>query len=326
MRVGIVGATGIVGTRIIQLLQKRSFPVQQLQAVASQESRGKVLKFAGRYIEVQTIEEALTKEVMDLIFLCAGEGISKQWAMVFAEKGSLIIDNSPAWRRCTATPLIVPELYDKRIERGKGILANPNCVAIPVSIVLHALLQAGPLKRVCIISLQSVSGAGRRGVEALLHAEKQSPFSRAIAHNLIPQIGEFVSGGRTEEEDKIVFETRKILSIPDLPILITAVRVPILKNHSIVLTVEFEESQSIEKVQEVLCNQEGLSVDIHPQAFTTPLEMNDEENVWVGRIRKEQNDLNCFSMWMVADNINKGAALNAVQIAEVVQKQGDLIP
>ncbi|MDR0786983.1 MAG: aspartate-semialdehyde dehydrogenase [Gemmatimonadota bacterium] len=319
MHVAILGATGAVGRTFLEVLEQRNFPVAELTLLASERSVGKVIEWRGRKITVRAPEPGCFRGV-DVALFSAGGARSLEWAPRAAEEGAIVVDNSSAWRMDPEVPLVVPEVNpDAAANRPKGIIANPNCSTIQVVVALKALENASPLKNVVMTTFQSVSGAGETGKAALdreLRGETgDTPFSRTIAGNVIPQIGKFDGEGWTEEELKMVYEPRKILSLPKLDLAPTCVRVPVEIGHSVEMMVEQERPLSRDEAIEALSAMPGIVVSAAAEKFPTPLEVAGRDEVFVGRIRRDIHRPNVLHLWVVADNLRKGAATNAVQIA-----------
>lgn len=306
---------------MMDVLQERNFPVDQLTLLASERSAGRKLSWNGSEYTVQAPRKGVFEGV-DVAIFSAGGSRSQEWAPIAAAEGAVVVDNSSAWRMDPQVPLVVPEVNAAAIaDRPKGIIANPNCSTIQVVVALKALHDAATLKRVVLTTFQSVSGAGESGREALRkemagEGREGSPFTRPIAANALPQIGEFDDKGWTTEEYKMVNEPRKILGIPDLLVAPTCVRVPVEIGHSVELMVELDRDLSREDAVAALEKTEGIVVYPSADDFPTPLETAGRDEVFVGRIRRDPHLPKVIHMWVVADNLRKGAATNAVQIAE----------
>jgi aspartate-semialdehyde dehydrogenase len=322
MRVAIVGATGLVGRELIQVLEERNFPVSELLLFASEKSAGKVLFFKGDPIPVKGLSEREERGI-DLVFLTAGSEISRKYAQIFVVEGAAVIDNSSAWRMDAHVPLIVPEVNPDKLTHSR-LIANPNCSTIQLVVALAPLHRALGLRRVVVCSYQAVTGSGFKGVNQLLQEREKRPGAKFYPHpidlNVIPQCDQFSDQGYTLEEIKIMRETRKILDLPNLNITATCVRVPVLGGHSEAVNLEFENSFSLAQVYKILRAAPGLVVtdEGRPEAYPTPLAIRRKNEVYVGRIRKDDSINNGLNLWIVADNLRKGAATNAVQIAEKV--------
>lgn len=321
MHVAILGATGAVGRTMMDVLLERGFPVDRLTLLASERSAGMRVRWNGSEHTVEAPKPGSFKGV-DVAIFSAGGGRSLEWAPRAADEGAIVVDNSSAWRMDPQVPLVVPEVNAAAIaDRPKGIIANPNCSTIQVVVALQPLQEAAGLKRVVMTTFQSVSGAGEKGKEALRRelsgeAGEGSPFSRAIAGNAIPHIGAFDDSGWTEEERKMINEPRKIMGLPDLVIAPTCVRVPVDVGHSVQIMVELERELTPEAAIEALRSAPGMVVKEKADDFPTPLDAAGRDEVFVGRVRKDPHLQNVLHLWVVADNLRKGAATNAVQIAE----------
>lgn len=323
MHVAILGATGAVGRTMLEVLAERALPVERLTLLASPRSAGKVVAWGGREWTVQAPEPGCFRGV-DFALFSAGADRSREWAPRAAEEGAVVVDNSSAWRMDPRVPLVVPEVnLESALDRPEGIVANPNCSTIQMVVALKALHDAFRLTRVSAVTFQSVSGAGETGREALLReveggAGDGSPFSRPIAGNVLPQIGDFDAEGWTGEEKKMRGETRKILGLPELAVTATCVRVPVEVGHSVQLTAEVERDVSLEDAWAALEGFPGIRLSRGAEAFPTPREMAGRDEVFVGRVRLDPDFPRALHLWVVADNLRKGAATNAVQIVEGV--------
>jgi aspartate-semialdehyde dehydrogenase len=308
---------------MLEVLAERKLPVDRLTLLASERSAGRRIRWQGQEYTVSAPEEGTFRGV-DYALFSAGADRSKTWAPRAAEEGALVIDNSSAWRMDPQVPLVVPEVNREALnDLPKGIIANPNCSTIQMVVALKPIHEAAGLTRVVTTTFQSVSGAGETGREALrqeLSGEEaaESPFARTIAGNVIPQIGDFDPEGWTGEERKMIQETRKILSLPDLPVAATCVRVPVDLGHSVQLAVETERDLSVEEAKEALSSFPGIQLAAENARFPTPLDAANRDEVFVGRIRKDPFLPRVLHLWVVADNLRKGAATNAVQIAEAL--------
>lgn len=322
--VAIVGATGLVGTTFLKVMEERNIKFNKLYLYASSRSAGKKINFMGKEYEIIELKEENIKEDIDFALFSAGGLTSTEFAPKFAEKGAIVIDNSSAWRMDEEVPLIVPEAnIEDAKETKKGIIANPNCSTIQVIPVLKVLSDYFGLKRVIYSTYQSVSGAGVKGLEDLeknLRGEESTNFPSQIAFNLIPHIDSFLDNGYTKEEMKMVNETRKILHLPDLKVSATCVRVPVRYSHSVSMNVELKSEFDLEKVKELLANANGVVLvdDVKNGIYPMPLMTEGKDEVFVGRIRRDDTVDNGLNLWVVADNIRKGAATNAVQILELL--------
>lgn len=340
--VAIVGATGMVGQSLVQVLQERNFPVGDLKLLASSRSANLKIEVMGREY---TVEEARPEafDGIDVAFFSAGEAISKELGPEAARRGAVVIDNSNAFRMDEGMPLVVPEVNADALANHQGIIANPNCSTIQLVVALQPLQAAAGLKRVVVSSYQSVSGAGKEAVDelanqsrAILEGKDDFPRERIphanakvqhqIAFNMVPQIDVFVEDGYCKEEMKIIRETRKIMGLPDLKITATTVRVPVLNGHSESVNVEFENALSPEEARDILKNAPGIVVVDDPAelSYPMPAPLDGRDEVFVGRIRVDRSVAHGINMWVVADNIRKGAATNSIQIAEALIARGQL--
>ena len=327
-RVAVLGATGLVGREMLYTLEQRKFPVSELIPLASPRSAGKKVVFNGEEITVRAVSEDSFKGV-DIALFSAGGKTSKQWAPVAAASGAVVIDNSSAWRMDPEVPLIVPEINagDVSMAKNKGIIANPNCSTIQAVVVLYPLHKAAGLKYINISTYQSVAGTGKAAIESLRDGAKAAikgeeygddVYPHNIAFNLLPHIGPFDEEGISEEEWKMVNESRKIMHIPGLRVSGITVRVPIFRCHGESVTAQFERPLSPAEAREILKNAPGVVVRDDPKnaEYPMPIETAGKDDVCVGRIRRDTGLDNALAMWVVGDNLRKGAALNAVQIAE----------
>jgi aspartate-semialdehyde dehydrogenase len=326
--VAIVGATGAAGQTTLRILEERKFPVRELRCFASERSVGRTLTFLGEPVPVQRIEAAAFKGV-DIAFCSAGSAQSKEYAPMIVKAGAIVVDKSNAWRMDPAVPLIVPEVNAHAVNDHRGILACPNCTTIVTVMPLKPLHDAGRLRRVVATSYQAVSGAGVNGIEELraqtlawARGETVTPkhFAHPIAFNLIPAIDRFGEGGYTGEELKLVNETRKILETPDLHVSPTTVRVPVFTCHSVAVNAETEEKITAARARELFARFPGLRVCDEPaaQRYPMPLTVEGQDDCVVGRVREDLSHPRALNFWVVGDQLRKGAATNAVQIAELV--------
>jgi aspartate-semialdehyde dehydrogenase len=336
MRVAVLGATGAVGRRMLGTLEERDFPADEVLALASRRSEGALLPFRGEEIDVRAVGDGAFEGV-DLALFSAGAAASREWAPRAVEAGVTVVDNSSAFRMEPEVPLVVPEINGPALEDHRGIVANPNCTAITALMAAAPLHGAAGLRRMVLSSYQSVSGAGQRGVRELLeqveklrgHEEELNApdpeslpsgdaFGRTIAYNVIPRGGTFEDDGVTTEEQKLVDESRKILGLPELEVAATVVRVPVIVGHSVSMYAEFERQIAPGEAREAIEAFPGVRVVDDPAAdrFPTPQDAAGGDDVLVGRIRRAGDRLDALQLWAVGDNLRKGAALNAVQIAE----------
>ncbi len=322
MRIAVVGATGLVGREMLTVLEERNVPVTELYPVASEASVGRTIRFKGNEVRVISMEQAISLKP-DFALFSAGGSTSLEWAPKFAEVGTIVIDNSSAWRMEPNIPLVVPEVNLSTTESGSKIIANPNCSTIQLVVALAPLHKAFGLKRVVVSTYQSVSGTGKAAMLQLEEEENGGTASKPAYHypihrNCIPHCDIFLDNGYTKEEMKLVNESRKILGIPDLKLTATAVRVPVDGGHSESVNVSFEKPATVEDIRSILSKAEGIVLQDNPESnlYPMPLLAHKKDEVFVGRIRKDESEENAFNMWIVADNLRKGAATNAVQILE----------
>ena len=326
--VAIAGATGAVGTEFIKLLEQRNYPLQKLKLLASARSVGKQLRFRGQTLTVEELRPEAFQDV-DVAFFSAGGDRSKEFAPAAVEAGALVIDNSSAFRMEEGVPLVVPEINAEAARRHKGLIANPNCSTIQMVVALNPLHQESPLQRVVVSTYQAVSGAGASGMQELLDQVRDytqgkllttQAFPKQILFNLIPHIDVFQENGYTKEEMKMVLETRKIMSIPELPVSATCVRVPVLRAHSESIWVETETKISEARARELFVQAPGIQLvdERKPGGYPVPWEASETFETYVGRVREDLSHPRGLTFWCVADQLYKGAALNAIQIAEVL--------
>ncbi|WP_027626283.1 aspartate-semialdehyde dehydrogenase [Clostridium lundense] len=320
--VAVVGCTGMVGRKFIEILQERDFPINELYLFASAKSAGKEVEFKGKnYVVEELKEENIKDKKVDFALFSAGGSVSLEYAPIFARYGAVVIDNSSAWRMDPEVPLVVPEVNPEDIKLHKGIIANPNCSTIQAVVALKPLYDKYGIERIIYSTYQAVSGAGMEGYNDLLEGNKGMPprkFPYPIAGNLIPQIDSFLENGYTKEEMKMVNETRKILHDNNLKITATTVRVPVYNSHSESINVELKNNFEIHDVFSLYENFNGIILkdDIENLVYPMPVQTAEHDEVYVGRIRRDFSVDNGLNLWVVADNIRKGAALNAIQIAE----------
>ncbi len=329
MKVAVVGATGLVGRMIMKVLEEREFPVDRLFLAASERSAGKELVFRGRPVKVASVMEAVDGRP-DLAFFSAGSPLSREWAPVFAESGAFVIDNSSAWRMESEVPLIVPEVNAAKISHKTTIIANPNCSTIQLVMAIAPLHAEYRIKRMIISTYQAVSGTGIKAVNQLENERKGLQGEMAYPHpvdlNCLPQCDDFLDNGYTKEEMKLTNETRKILANNDLQITATAVRVPVTTGHSESVNIEFEREYEMGRVRELLSGSPGIVLYDDPgeSRYPMPLIARDSDEVFVGRLRRDFSQEKSLNMWITADNLRKGAATNAIQIAEFMITAGFL--
>ena len=328
-RVAVVGATGMVGRKFLQVLEERKLPVSEYFLFASKRSAGTQVTFMGKPYTVRELTETAFEDLhVDIALFSAGAGTSKHFAPIVAASGAVVIDNSSCWRMDPDVPLVVPEVNPDAIPgyRKKGIIANPNCSTIQAMVPLKPLHDAYGLKRVIYSTYQAVSGAGQQGYLDLqngLKGEAPQKFPHPIAGNCLPHIDVFLDNGYTKEEQKMIDETRKILSLPELAVTATTVRVPVFHGHSESINVEFERPFDLAELRALLEKAPGLVVmdDVANNVYPMAITAEDTDPVYVGRIRRDFSIENGINFWCVADNIRKGAATNAVQIAEELIRQ-----
>ena len=321
MRIAVVGATGLVGSKMLQVLEERNFPVTELIPVASATSIGKELMFAGKKYTVLSYQDAIAMKPSIAIF-SAGGNTSLALAPLFAEAGITVIDNSSAWRMNPAHKLIVPEVNGHTLTAADKIIANPNCSTIQLVMVLKPLHDRYNIKRVVVSTYQSVTGTGVKAVTQLqnernnIEGEKIYPYT--IDLNIIPQIDVFTDNGYTKEEMKMVNETKKIMQDDSIMVTATCVRLPVMGGHSESVNIEFQEEFDLDDVRKILADFDGVIVvdDIQHLKYPMPLDAHDKDDVFVGRIRRDETQAKTLNCWIVSDNLRKGAATNAIQIAE----------
>jgi aspartate-semialdehyde dehydrogenase len=324
MKVAVVGATGLVGTKMLQVLQERKFPVSQLIPVATEKSLGKTVNFNGKPWAIVTPEMAVEMKP-ELALFSAGGNTSLQWAPLFAEIGCVVIDNSSAWRMDPTKKLIVPEVNGKVLTAEDRIIANPNCSTIQMVMFLKPLHDLYAVDRVIVSTYQSVTGTGKMAVDQLMNEragiEGEMAYRYPIDLNLIPQIDIFMENGYTKEEMKMIVETKKIMQEDEIKVSATAVRVPVMGGHSESINVSFKRDFNLEEVRQALSQFPGVKVvdDIVNAQYPMPnIHAHDSDDVFVGRLRRDETMPNTLNAWVVADNLRKGAATNAVQIAEYI--------
>lgn len=326
--VAVVGATGMVGSKFLQVLTERNLPVENYYLFASAKSAGKVINFLGKdHTIIELKEENIVDKKIDFALFSAGGGISRDFAPIFVKQGTIVIDNSSQWRMDPNVPLIVPEVNAKDALNHNNIIANPNCSTIQAVVALKPLYDKYGIKRIVYSTYQAVSGAGLAGYNDLVNQAKEgetTKFAYPIFNNLIPQIDVFLPSGYTKEEQKMIDETKKIFNNYDLKVTATTVRVPVRHGHSESINIEFEKPCTLEGIKEALSSTKGIIVidDIANNKYPMPIYAEDKDEVFVGRIRLDDTVESGCNIWVVADNIRKGAATNAVQIAEFLMAQG----
>lgn len=321
MKIAVVGATGLVGSKMLQVLAERQFPVSELIPVASEKSVGKDIQFNGKAIKVYRMQEAIAAQPSIALF-SAGGTTALEWAPKFAAVGSTVIDNSSAWRMDPEKKLIVPEVNARVLNANDKIIANPNCSTIQLVVALKPLHDAYKIKRIVVSTYQSVTGTGVKAVTQLMNERQningEMAYKYPIDLNVIPQIDVFLENAYTKEEMKMVNETRKIMGDDSIRLTATTVRIPVMGGHCEAVNVEFEHEFEIGELIQRLKNAPGLVVqdDIHRQIYPMPMNAHDRDEVFVGRIRRDESQPKTLNLWVVADNLRKGAATNAIQIAE----------
>ncbi len=324
--VAVVGATGLVGRTMLEVLKQRKFPIKDLTLFASAKSAGKTVKFMGKnYVVQELTEQNVSTCNAEIALFSAGGEVSKKFAPLFTQNGCVVIDNSSQWRMDKSVPLVVPEVNPQAAFAHNGIIANPNCSTIQAVVALKPLHDAFKIKRIVYSTYQAVSGAGKAGLLDLAEGEKGAEpkkFPHVIAHNILPHIDVFTESGYTKEELKMINETRKILDDESLRITATTARVPVYYGHSESINIEFERPVTREIALKVLSSAKGVVVCDDPQnnVYPMPLDADGRDEVFVGRVRVDDSVASGLNIWVVADNIRKGAATNAVQIAELLLK------
>ena len=327
MKVAVIGATGVVGTVMLNLLDKRKFPVTEIIPVASERSVGNKIKFQGKEYSIVSLTEAVAMKP-DIALFSAGGSTSQEWAPKFAENGTRVVDNSSAWRMDSTKKLIVSEVNSETLTKDDYIIANPNCSTMQMLVVLAPLHKKFKIKRLVISTYQSVSGTGKNAIDQLYserngsNSEKVYPYS--IDQNLLPHCDIFEEGGYTKEENKLINETRKILNDYSIKITSTAVRVPIELCHGESVNIEFVDEFNLEEVLSVLRSSPGLIVEDEPEKniYPMPINASNKDEVFVGRIRRDFSIKSGLNLWIVSDNLRKGAATNTIQIAEKLIEMG----
>ncbi|MGN5954550.1 aspartate-semialdehyde dehydrogenase [Sphingobacterium lactis] len=327
MKVAVVGATGLVGTEMLTVLAERNFPVTELIPVASERSKGKEIEFKGKKYKVVTPQEAILLKP-DVALFSAGGSTSTEFAPLFAEAGITVIDNSSAWRMDPSKKLVVPEVNGDVLTNDDKIIANPNCSTIQMVVVMKPLHEKYKIKRVVVSTYQSVTGTGVKAVDQLMNerngVEGEKAYPYQIDLNVIPHIDVFQDNGYTKEEMKMIQETNKIMSDDSIRVTATTVRIPVMGGHSESVNIEFENDFDVNEVRELLAASEGIIVVDNPAnlEYPMPKDAHGKDEVFVGRIRRDESQDKTLNLWIVADNLRKGAATNAVQIAELLNKKG----
>lgn len=327
MKVALIGATGLVGSTMLRLLEERNFPITELLPVASERSLGKTVSFNGKEYPVMLAADAIAQKPQLALF-SAGGGPSLELAPLFAEVGCYVIDNSSAWRMDPSKKLIVPEVNGDTLTKDDHIIANPNCSTIQMVMVLKPLHSQYHIKRVVVSTYQSITGTGQKAVEEMMNQRKGGTdidvYPYPIDLNLIPQIDIFQDNGYTKEEMKMVLETCKIMGDNNIKVTATCVRVPVMGGHSESVNIEFENDFDLAEVRNILSYAPGvvLQDNVAIKEYPMPLYATSKDEVFVGRIRRDESQANCLNCWIVADNLRKGAATNAIQIAELLHQKG----
>jgi aspartate-semialdehyde dehydrogenase len=325
MKVAVVGATGLVGTKMLQVLEERNFPVTELIPVASERSIGKEVEFRGKKYKVVSATDAIAARPAIALF-SAGGSTSLEWAPKFAEAGITVIDNSSAWRMDPSKKLVVPEINADALTKDDKIIANPNCSTIQMVVALNPLHKKYKALRIVVSTYQSVTGTGVKAVTQLLNERRgeqgEMAYKYPIDLNVIPQIDVFLDNGYTKEEMKMVNETKKIMRDDNIRVTSTTVRIPVMGGHSEAVNVEFERDYVLADVKSLLESAPGVVVVDDPsnQQYPMPMDAHEKDDVFVGRLRRDDTQPNTLNMWIVSDNLRKGAATNAVQIAEYLVK------
>ncbi|HEX3165235.1 MAG TPA: aspartate-semialdehyde dehydrogenase [Chitinophagaceae bacterium] len=327
MKVAVVGATGLVGTKMLQVLEERNFPVTELIPVASERSVGKEVEFKGKKYKVVSMTDGIAAKPAVAIF-SAGGSTSLEWAPKFAQAGITVIDNSSAWRMDPTKPLIVPEINADILTKNDKIIANPNCSTIQMVVALNPLHKKYKANRIVVSTYQSVTGTGKKAVDQMmgerhkavkgLNGEYEMAYKYPIDLNVIPQIDVFLDNGYTKEEMKMVNETKKIMRDDSIRVTATTVRIPVMGGHSEAVNVEFEKDYDLDDIRSLLQSAPGVVLvdDPSTQQYPMPMDAHEKDEVFVGRLRRDETQPNTLNMWVVSDNLRKGAATNAVQIAE----------
>jgi aspartate-semialdehyde dehydrogenase len=321
MKTAVVGATGMVGRTMIKVLEERNFPVSELIAAASERSVGREIEFRGKAVKVVSMQDAVDSKPVFAIF-SAGASISGEWAPKFAANGTIVIDNSSFWRMYPDVPLVVPEINSHAIGKGNRIIANPNCSTIQMVMALAPLHRKYRIRRLVIATYQSVTGTGVKAVAQMENERAgikgEMIYAHPIDKNCFPHGGSFQADGYTTEEQKLIDETRKILEDNSIMVTATVVRIPVVGGHSEAVNIEFENEFDIDEVRKLIGSFPGVVVYDNPAAneYPMPLMAHNRDEVFVGRIRRDLSREKCLNLWIVSDNIRKGAATNAVQIAE----------
>ncbi|EKB48635.1 aspartate-semialdehyde dehydrogenase [Cecembia lonarensis] len=325
MKLAVVGATGLVGSEILEVLDEHNFPFDELLLVASERSAGKKMTFKGKQYTIMGLKQAVS-EKPDIAIFSAGGGTSLEWAPQFAAVGTIVIDNSSAWRMDPTKKLVVPEINAKDLRIDDRIIANPNCSTIQMVVALNLLHKRYGIKRIVVSTYQSVTGTGKAAVDQMMAERNGQPVDMVYPHkidmNVLPHIDVFQPNGYTKEEMKMINETKKIFGDDSIQVTATTVRIPTMGGHSESVNVEFHQDFDLEEVKEILANTPGVVLQDDPanNLYPMPLTSHKKDEVFVGRLRRDESQPNTLNMWIVADNLRKGAATNAVQIAEYLME------
>ena len=323
VKLAVVGATGLVGTKVLEILAERNFPIESLILTASERSIGKEIAYKGNKYAVVSMQDAVDAKA-DIAIFSAGGDTSLEWAPKFAEMGTIVIDNSSAWRMNPKHKLVVPEINAHTLRIDDRIIANPNCSTIQMVVALAPLHKAYKIKRVVVSTYQSVTGTGKAAVDQLMGERNGTAHDKVYPHtldmNVLPHVDVFQENGYTKEEMKMVNETKKILGDDSIQLTATCVRLPVTGGHSEAVNVQFEKPFELEDIRLILSETEGIVIQDDPSKneYPMPLYAHDKDDVFVGRLRKDESQPNTLDMWIVSDNLRKGAATNAIQIAEYV--------
>ena len=321
MNVAIVGATGLVGKKMLEILEERNFPLEKIVPIASKKSEGNLINFCGKKFKVISIENSLSNEI-DIALFSAGAEISLEWAPQYRNRGIYVIDNSSAWRMSNDIKLIIPEINGSLLESSDRIIANPNCSTIQMLMALAPIHRKFKIKRIVVSTYQSVTGTGKAAIDQLENEKNNikgiMTYPYPIHQNALPQCDNFLENGYTKEEMKLVNETHKILSDKSIKISATAVRIPVFGGHAESVNIELNEKTNCEEIKTILTETDGVIVQDNPKKsfYPMPILAEGKDEVFVGRIREDFSRQNSFNLWIVSDNLRKGAATNTIQIAE----------
>lgn len=326
LTIGLVGGTGAVGVKMMEILEERRVPIDKLRIFASERSAGKKIEFKGKEITVELLTEEVMQEEFDYLLFSAGGSVSAKYAPIAAKAGNIVIDNSSQWRMTNNIPLVVPEVNADILKGYRGIISNPNCSTIQMIVALAPLHKKYGIKKIVVSTYQAVSGSGHKAIVELENQMKDTQYPnkvypKKIVNNCIPHIDSFEENGFTKEELKMVYETQKILEDNTIEINATTVRIPVFYGHSESIYLEFKETPDLKEIKEILSNAPGVVVMDNPanMEYPTPLETANTDDTYVGRIRKDLYNEKAISIWVVADNLRKGAATNAIQIMEAME-------